>query len=275
MKFILDERQYALDLLENGTIGKSEKISIRILLKYYRSLGLTQDQAVADLFEFMSTSVSHFKKSDWEDLVNHYATSVYKSENSDLVCVKEVIITKSEWETLLSVEDEKKQRLLYCLLVYKKAQNEMNHQFNEWFYGNLSEIFKMAKISGRYATVHAQCMTIYELKEAGYLSLAKSIKSLNLKLNYIEPTADLEEERIAFVVKNFEDVLYEYYLARQIRAVRCGICHKAIKLKKNERTNRKYCRSCQQIAKNKRSSESYHRQKFPKIEASLTDKVKK
>ena len=275
MKFILDERQYALDLLENGTIGKSEKISIRILLKYYRSLGLTKDQAIADLFDFMATSVSHFRKSDWEDLVNHYATSVYNSDKADLVCVKEVVITKSEWDTLLSVEDEKKQRVLYCLLVYKKVQNEMNHQYNEWFYGNLSEIFKMAKISGRYATVHAQCMTIYELKEAGYLSLAKSIKSLNLKLNYIEPTEGLTDESVAFVVRNFEDVLYEYYLERQIRTVRCEICHKAIKLKKNERTNRKYCRSCQQIAKNKRSIQSYHRQKFPKIEEALTGKSKK
>ena len=58
MKFILDELAYALDLLKNGTIGKSEKISIRILLKYFRSLGLTKEQAIEDLFEFMTANIS-------------------------------------------------------------------------------------------------------------------------------------------------------------------------------------------------------------------------
>lgn len=275
MKFILDELAYALDLLKNGTIGKSEKISIRILLKYFRSLGLTQEQAIEDLFAFMSSCMPHFKKSDWEDLVSHYATQVYESEHSELVCVKQVQIMQSEWDTLMKVEDEKQQRVLYCLLVYKKVQNEMKQQFNEWFYGNLSEIFKMAKITGRYATVKAQCSMIYELKEAGYLSLAKSIKSLNLKLNYIRDPKLEDADSIAFVVENFEDVLYEYYQQIGIRTVRCDICHKAIKLKKNERSTRKYCRSCQQIAKNQRSMESYHRQKFSKNEESLTSKVSK
>ena len=272
MKFILDEKQYVLDLFKNQTIGKSEKISIRLILKYYRSLGLTKEQAIEDLFEFMSQNVSYFRKSDWEDLVNHYATSVYKSENPELIHVKEVVITKKEWETISRVEDEKKQRFLYCLLVYKKVQNQMNYQYNEWFYGNLSEIFKMARISGRYATVHAQCRMVYELKEEGYLGLAKSIKSLNLKLNYMTSPEETTDDEIAFVVKNFVDVLLEYYHQRKIRAVQCHICQKAIKLKKNERSSRKYCRSCQQIAKNKRATDSYHRLKFPKIQASLTHK---
>lgn len=266
MKFILDELAYALDLLKNGTIGKSEKISIRILLKYFRSLGLTKEQAIEDLFSFMEVNINHFRRYDWEDLVNHYATSVYESEYSDLVCVKQVEIMQSEWDLLMSVEDEKQQRVLYCLLVYKKVQNAMKHQYNEWFYGNLSEIFKMAKISGRYATVKAQCSMVYELKEAGYLGLAKNIKSLNLKLNYIAPNTPDEEDSVAFVVENFEDVLYEYYQAKGVRVVCCDICKKVIKLKKNERSTRKYCRSCQSIAKNKRSLDSYHRQKLSKNE---------
>ena len=142
----------------------------------------------------------------------------------------------------------------------------MKQQHNEWFYGNLSEIFKMAKISGRYATVKAQCSMVYELKEAGYLSLAKNIKSLNLKLNYLAPETVDAEDSVAFVVTNFEDVLYEYYLAKEVRVVCCEICKKAVKLKKNERSTRKYCRSCQPIAKNKRSLDSYHRQKLSKNE---------
>lgn len=271
MKFILDELAYALELIENQTIGKSEKISIRILLKYYRSLGLVKEQAIQDVLSFMASCVPHFRKTDWDDLVEHYAKQIYEAETCELVCVKQVEIMKSEWDLLMSVEDEKKRRVLYCLLVYKKVQNAMTRQYNDWFYGNLSEIFKMAKITGRYATVHAQCLTVYDLKEAGYLSLAKSIKSLNLKLNYIahEPT---EEDPVAFVVSNFKDVLYEYYQQSGVRVVRCHLCQKSVKLKKNERVTRKYCPSCQQIAKNKRSIDSYYRQKFSKKEESLTCK---
>lgn len=271
MKFILDELAYALELIENHTIGKSEKISIRILLKYYRSLGLTQEQAIEDVLSFMSSCMPYFKRFDWEDTVEHYARQVYEAEDASLILVEQVEIMKSEWELLMSVEDEKKRRVLYCLLVYKKVQNAMTNQYNDWFYGNLSEIFKMAKITGRYATVHAQCLTVYDLKEAGYVSLAKSIKSLNLKLNYITHKST-EDDPVAFVVSNFKDVLYEYYQQSGVRVVRCHLCQKSIKLKKNERATRKYCPSCQQIAKNKRSIDSYHRQKFSKKEESLTCK---
>ena len=55
MNFILDERSYVKWLIENGTMGKSEKISIRLLLKYYRSLGFTEQEATKQLQEIYKT----------------------------------------------------------------------------------------------------------------------------------------------------------------------------------------------------------------------------
>ena len=185
MKFILNEKEYVTDLFKNQTLGKSEKISIRLLLKHYHAAGYSKNEAIEAVLDFMNLCISHFKAYEWEALVEYYAKMVYKMENPTLIEIKSVKIYQSEWESILSLEDERFRRILYTLLVYKKVQNQMTTQQNEWFYGNLSEIFKTAKISGKHATVTAQCEAIYQLKELGFISLAKSIKSLNLKLNYI------------------------------------------------------------------------------------------
>ena len=259
MKFILDERAYVEELFEHKTMGKSEKISIRLLLKYYRGLGLVKEDAVKELVAFMSENMPQFKEFQWKTTINRLADLVYGNEQ-ELFVVDKVLITKKELETILSVNDFKQQRVLFCLLVYKKVQNQMNVQENQWFNGSLSEIFKMARVSGTHGTIEAQCRMVYELKEAGYIALAKRIKSLNLFLNYIDLNID-ENTEIAMEIEDFNDVVYYLYKHLGERVVQCQHCGRMIKLKKKERASRKYCNACKKIVNNEKVSRFRERQK--------------
>lgn len=258
MNFILDEHAYVKWLIENGTLGKSEKISIRILLKYYRSLGFTQQEATEEVVEFMTLNLPFFKPHEWLPLIEKLSTLVYEQEQ-ELVSVGEVVISKREMEAILSMDDFDAQKILYTLLVYKKIQNQLHRQPNEWFNGSLGEVFKLARMSGKKSTSHAQGEMIYQLKEAGFVQLAKSLKSLNLKLCYMDLEPPATEEEIALVITQFDDVIYEFYEYTGHRVVRCQMCGKMIRLKKGERKSRKYCVSCKRIAANEKSSRCYQR----------------
>lgn len=259
MKFILDEKAYVQELFEHKTMGKSEKISIRLLLKHYKSLGMDKDEAIRELVAFMSSNMPQFKEFQWKTTIQRLANLVYEN-NQELFVVERVIITKQELDAILSVDDFKKQRVLFCLLVYKKVQNQMNLQENQWFNGSLSEIFKMARISGVHKSVDSQCRMVYELKEAGYIALAKRIKSLNLFLNYIDLNAN-ECNDVAMVIDDFNDVVYYLYKYLGERVVQCRCCKTMIKLKKKERATRKYCNSCKKIINNEKVSRFRERQK--------------
>lgn len=269
MKFILNEKEYALGLIESGSMGKSEKISIRIMIKYYRSLGLTKEQAIEDMLEFMRLNLSYFKQHEWETLVKNMANVVYDHEQ-DLVVVEAIYITKKEWEVIQSVESLTVQKVLYMLLVYKKVQNCISKQKNEWFNGSLGEVFKSARVGGKDATVQAQGRIIHSLKELGYIDLAKSLKSLNLKLNYLDLEIDPETDEIEMTLTNFSDPIFEFYKKLGYRVVRCEKCGKMIRLKKKERASRKYCPPCREIAYSERSLRSYHRLKELKNQEKMT-----
>ena len=257
MNFILDEQAYVKWLIENGTLGKSEKISIRILLKYYRSLGFSQKEAEEEVVEFMSLNLPFFKLHEWNGLIEKLANLVYEQEQ-ELVSVKEVLISKREMDAILSIDDFDCQKILYMLLVYKKIQNQLHRHVNEWFNGSLGEVFKLARMSGTKSTTKAQGEMVYLLKEAGFIQLAKSLKSLNLKLNYLDLEVPQEDD-VVLRITQFDDVIYEFYEYTGHRVARCQMCGKMIRLKKGERKSRKYCVSCKRIALNEKSSRCYRR----------------
>lgn len=257
MNFILDEQAYVKWLIENGTLGKSEKISIRILLKYYRSLGFSQKEAEEEVVEFMSLNLPFFKPHEWNGLIEKLANLVYEQEQ-ELVSVKEVLISKQEMDAILSIDDFDCQKILYMLLVYKKIQNQLHRHVNEWFNGSLGEVFKLARMSGTKSTTKAQGEMVYLLKEAGFIQLAKSLKSLNLKLNYLDLEVPQEDD-VVLRITQFDDVIYEFYEYIGHRVARCQMCGKMIRLKKGERKSRKYCVSCKRIALNEKSSRCYRR----------------
>ena len=263
MNFILDEKSYALWLIKNGTMGKSEKISIRILLKYYRSLGFNQADAIKEMVEFMTLNLPFFKPHAWLPLIEKLASVVYEREQ-ELVLVEKIQVTQSEMDAILSVSSFTNQKVLYMLLVYKKIQNEISKQANDWFTGSLGELFKIARISGRSSTVEAQCRMIHEFKEAGLIELAKRLKNLNFRLTYLQLQPDLEQDPVVLELTNFSDVIYEFYQYLGHRVVRCQTCGKMVKLKKKERASRKYCSTCKRIAINEKALAHYYRQKSNK-----------
>ena len=256
MKFILDEAGYVEELIQTKSLGKSYRISIRLLLKYLQNQGMGKEEAILYVRTFILDCLPSSKWSEWETLTTQLAELVYNNP-LPMVKVERVVLDQEELDTILSAPTFDEQKVLYCLLVYKKVQNQMSGQANEWFTGSLGEIFQMARITGKKATVVSQCELVNRLKEAGYLDLAKSIKNLNLKLNYIHHHPQNE----AFVITQFDDVIYDLYAYLGHRVVRCRYCGRMIRLKKHERASKQYCPSCAKIRNHDRVKKHRLKQK--------------
>ena len=207
--------------------------------------------------EFMSLNLPFFKLHEWQQLIENLATLVYDQEQ-DLIKVSEVIITQQEMASILSIDDFDSQKILYTLLVYKKIQNQLHRHHNDWFNGGLGEIFKVARMSGKKSTIQGQGELIHQLKESGFIQLSKKIKSLNLKLNYIDETP-LDEAIPALVITRFEDIIYDFYHYLGHRVVRCQCCGRMVRLKKGERKSKKYCLPCRRIANNEKALRCYYK----------------
>ena len=244
MKMILNEKKYAEALLEGKELSNKPSTDVYVLVKYYYHLGLSPDDVMDKVMEFIEEVTGNSK--GWKSKIKR---SVKTLKDSKLNIVEEVHITKLEMDTILALKNEPLEKLAFGLLVWLKVHNVAKGKQNEWLnLDNSLSLFRDIQVNRN--SVDGELM-IGTLEELGYVFNSVRSGSCSMKLNYI----DLEGEPV-LTITSFDDFIMDYYIYKGSKVIKCKECGKRVMVKGNAST--KYCPQCKkekELERHKRYNE--------------------
>jgi hypothetical protein len=199
MKLELNEIEKVKNIIEKGIVDNKPSETIRLLAKYYHKQNMNQEQIVQAINNFLIKNYKNqYNQVTWNDLLEGIVKTVVKN-NSNLINISSVEITKSEVEYIKTLETDKIQRLIFTYLVYAKIFNKINSKNNNWVNGEYrNEIFKDAYIK---ETGKEQLKTIHKLVTNNILKISKNITNNSVNLEYVVK----EDSETELIIDDFRE----------------------------------------------------------------------
>jgi hypothetical protein len=232
---ILCEKTYAEERLKNGFTRQGSFLDLLILAKYFRYIGKDSEQIKNALIEFCEKFSSDYNKTIFEKRI---LDAVSKSKKYALRIYQPIGITKDELESIRSVAEYKKQKILFTMLFFSKVfKNDTDKNI---FYCNVSytEILKTARVK----MLAREKMEV--TRELNVLGLIRTNSNGKYEILF----ADKEQNNFEILVKDKENVI-SYLLFR------CPNCGKEIEMRSK---SRKMCDECLLRHKNELNKSYYH-----------------
>lgn len=212
---ILNERQRAEDIIRTGDLGKHVANSLSILARYYHKYeGLKNKQLYNKLDGFMADYYADYLPYNWSITID---SQVKKAEKYPLIEIDYIPVTKNELDIIKGLNDIMLERLAFTYLVLAKFYNLRNSDNNGWVVLQPSAVFTLANLSKSRLE---QYEFIHELKELGFIELAKRIDNPNIRVTFIDNNSE-----VAVKVTQMVNVGYYYlkYIGKDIKPCpRCG-----------------------------------------------------
>lgn len=229
MKIIPNEKKYAEQILETKQLSSKPSTEISVLIKYFYHLGLSPEEVMDKMMEFMEEATGNSKA--WKMKLKR---DIKSKQDSKLNVVEQIHITQTEINAIGMLKNESLERLAFGLLVLLKIDNEAKGRNGEWIVlKNSSELFKDIKVNRN--SVERELM-IGTLEELGYVFNSVRSGKCSMKINYI----DFEGEP-AMTITSFEDFIVDYCSYKGVKVINCKECGKRVIAKGR---NSKYCAEC-------------------------------
>lgn len=237
-RIILNEREFAEECLQTLETDIDTYSTLMILAKYFFSYGYKDEEVYDRLINFLvdSQSVEYAgSKQYWE---NTCESIVKKAVKYPLLEIDGVWVTHKEFEEIKKISNSPLERLAFTLLCLAKYSKEKNGTY--WVNFGYKDIFSMARVTCK---ADDRVIKVRDLILRGYLSLAKQIDNLSLKITFAdEDTTEFSEENGDLFVSDFRELGYEYRKYRGENFIRCAEC--GILTKGGVRNSKRYCSKC-------------------------------
>ncbi|MFP2985416.1 hypothetical protein KM776_11425 [Bacillus velezensis] len=237
------EKDYAELLLKKGFISKNLSTEMKILAKYFKSLGKKPKEREKLLYEFCEKHIVDFSRVLYFKKINSALIYARKKENV-LINIDRIEITKNELEVIDTLDvDHVQKKLCFTLLTLNKLystihETKYGENNKEHFYGGNNKKYKeLIDASHTSLTANKLHLIIGELA-------AKEIVEIRnkgfIKLSFIYEI-ELDSE-VGILINSFDDIgLYYDLYTNQQRVRECSTCNTPIKIKSNKT---KYCSNC-------------------------------
>lgn len=228
--------------IENKILGgyvnqENPEDTIRDLARYnYHVLEMKKEDNYDAILNYMTKHCSDFYEEKYFKIIyrNIASAKKYKFRSVD-----PVVITKSEIDKIVSLNDIRKEKIAFVLLAVAKYYNNVSEDNNNRMYISISDLFKIARVA-------IPCK-----ERAGYLHFAyqegilveHTFVGTNLKIvafidDDSEPVMELSED-------DYKELAYAYLNYKNGGYKHCKGCGKLFKMHKNS-PGRLYCKECGQ-----------------------------
>ena len=235
---ILNEERYAASLYN----GKNDQVKsvlgkIGYITRYnFYTLGYNDDDAnYKHAVEWMNKNHDNFDESYYSNLVSDAIKRAHKMPFYNIDSIK---ITKSELDSISSLDNLRAEKVLFVLLCMAKQQRAISGFTNGLVRYSLTELCKLARIS---VPADDREYILYNILQKGLLSCPKKNDTKCLIVNCVNDNDDIILEldeidckELAYVYLNWKNDGKGY--------TRCQKCNKLIKQSKTR--PRKYCEEC-------------------------------
>ena len=249
---ILNEEQYATSLYN----GKNDKVKsvlgkIGYITRYnLYTLGCSDDENYKQTIEWMNKNHDNFDESYYSNLVSD---AIKRAHKAPFYSVDNIKITKSELDSISSLDNLRAEKVLFVLLCMAKQQRAVSGFTNGLVRYSLTDLCKLARIS---VPADDREYILYNIVQKGLLSCPKKNDTKCLIVNCINDDDDVAIEldetdcqELAYVYLNWKNNGKGY--------TRCQRCNKLIKQSKTR--PRKYCEECAAEAEKENTRERVRR----------------
>ena len=238
---VLNEKKVAEEIIEKSIMTESNYSCINILIKHYylENKAVTKlDLLYKILGDFDRCLGSAFNRSQLEETITKRVDYFFKSirkygdENVKLSSVDKIVITKEECERIKAIKDKKTQRVMFIMLVYCRATNELNSNQSYWMNQPIKNIMAEAKITRK----NDKTDILRYLYLNGFITDNARIDKISYRVNYV-----CEDSEDAIVITDFDECIHYWLMYLGEKWKKCSVCGKWIRKTNN---SIKYCKDC-------------------------------
>ena len=239
MNLIYKEKTVLNDFLTKNKCEIKENKLIPILIKYYYINGITDKLELRELILQKFYEFDKLNTRDvWTNKVKKSIEEFFKYLRKgnpllEIVEVESVNIYKEELDVISKVDQPKFRKFLFTLLVWSKVYKQFNRNT---IVENVRDLLILSKCECGNADYRN--LMLHKLKETELIWTEISKKgSCKISVNF-----EKDKGEIAFVVKDFENAIYQYliYIGETWKQCECGKYFKYSKSKPKQ----KYCVNC-------------------------------
>lgn len=227
MRFNFNEKSRIYSIVEDKNIdGVSINQAIWNAAVYYTQLNpVDKNDVFWKIVDFMNQNYSGFMYQGYLNTINKDINKAYKYKIKDVNIIN---ITKSEMDTIMSLNDIRKEKIAFVILALAKYQNAESQRDNDTFYAKTSEIFKFARV-----VIPAKERDLY----FGFVYKEGLLKQ-NFSIGYNALTAafvDHDEYEVVLTLDEFDylELAYAYLNYKNGGYKRCRVCGRWFRPKNN------------------------------------------
>jgi hypothetical protein len=233
---ILNEEKYARDLYD-GQIQdvKSIMTKLRYVTRYLvHSEGKRDDDVYKETVEWLKQYHNNFDESSYSNVISD---AIKAASKYPFYIIDNIKITRSELETISSLDNLRAEKILFVLLCMAKQQSMSNGFTNGLVKYSITDLCKTARVS---VPADDREYILHEIVQKGLLDYPKKNNTQCLIVNFIhtdEVVLELEEvdyQELAYVYLNWKNEGSGY--------TRCQKCNRLMKQSKTK--PKKYCEDC-------------------------------
>ena len=238
---ILNEKKYA-ESLYNGINDNIKSVVAKVgyITRYFCDRGDSDNENYSNTVNWMNNNHENFDESCYSKLISD---AIRKAHKKPFFHIDNIIVTKSELETISSLNNLRAEKVLFVLLCMAKQQRVVYGFTNGLVNYSLPDLCKMARIS---VPTSDREYILYEIVQSGCLSYPKKNDTSCLMVNFIDDDSDVE---LVINEMDCQELAYVYLNWKNGGGyIRCEFCGRLVRQTKKE--NKRFCRECTEIVGN-------------------------
>lgn len=249
MNMIMNEREFALEALQNKALGRAPLKTLYIVAKYLYSQGYRRKAIEQKLSEFVLLADPNIYSLSIQDSIVNMAKQAGKYS---LIEIESIPITKKEIDVCDKLPTPQLRRLMFTLIFLAKFSNVVNHDNNDWVNREHKEIFSLANI---ITTNKRQAYLLHELYTRKLIKFSKRVDNLNVCVTCLDDTDE------TFInITDPRNIGFQYeQLKNSSSFVKCKECGKIIRKASNRQM---YCKDCAVLVNISKTSERQNVRKY-------------
>ena len=200
MTIVLNENEWAEEMISSRSLGKSPTETLRRVARYYLDMGRQKNEVKKLLEEFLLMCNPGASIPKWSDTVEK---AVSRAQKRPAVNVDVIDITREEMDRIEAVEGAQTQRLAFTLLCLSKYWSIARGVDNPWVGNKDSDIMRMANIA---TSIKRQSQMYRKLAELGLIRLSRRIDNTGVQVAF-----ETDGETV-MTVTDFRNLGYQYMM---------------------------------------------------------------
>ncbi len=236
MTVVLNEHEWAKEMIETKSLGKKPFETLSRVAKYYidKSYSKKDVRKMLDTFLIQCDPSASLPK--WSNTIDY---ALERALKYDAITIDYINISKPELEIIDNLDGTQLRRLAFTLLCLAKYWDIVNPNGNHWVNSKDCDIMRMANIN---TSIKRQSQMYYTLNSMGLIQFSKKVDNTNVRVCFLHDGEDILQ------ISDFRNLGYQYLQYQGEPYFKCKNCGITTRYdnpaNKNSLSKQKYCKSC-------------------------------